>query len=88
LGLGSGEELGGGEVAEGLVGAGGIVGRFPGAEFGVQGGKGEVGGGDLVELLAVGSKEEIMLRERRAVVEPVRDGDGLPNPQLPGRSHG
>ena len=53
LGLGSGEELGGGEVAEGLVGADGIVGMLPGAEFRVQGGKGEVGGGDLLELLGM-----------------------------------
>ena len=47
------QELGGGEVAEGLVGADGMVGMLPGAEFSVQGGQGEVGGGDLVELLGV-----------------------------------
>ena len=33
LGLGLGEELGGGKVAEGLVGANGVVGVLPGAEF-------------------------------------------------------
>ena len=53
VGLGLGEERGGGEVAEGLVGADGMVGMLPGAEFSVQGGQGEVGGGDLVELLGV-----------------------------------
>jgi hypothetical protein len=53
LGLGSGEELGAGEVAEGLVGADGIAGMLPGPEFSAQGSRGEFGGGDLRELLGV-----------------------------------
>ena len=32
-----------------------MVGMLPGAEFSVQGGQGEVGGGDLIELLGVGT---------------------------------
>ena len=53
LGLGWGEELGGGEVAEGLVGADGMVGMLPGLEFAIQGGDFESTGGDLIELLGV-----------------------------------
>jgi len=46
-----GEELGGGKVAEGLVGADGVVDVLPGAQFRVQDGEFEAGGGDLIELL-------------------------------------
>jgi len=53
MGLGSGEELGRGEVAEGLMGADGMVGMLPGAEFSLQEGQGEMGPGDLVQLLGV-----------------------------------
>ena len=50
-----GEELGGGEVAEGLMGADGIIGMFPGAEFTIQGGEFESGRGDFIKFLGRGT---------------------------------
>ena len=50
-----GKEREWGEVAEGLVGADGVVGPFPGSEFLVQGGDGERTREDFLELLGRGS---------------------------------
>ena len=55
LSLPSGEELGGGEIAEGLVRPDGVVSALPGHELAVQGGDLQGEGGDLMELLRVGA---------------------------------
>ncbi len=55
LKLGLGKELGWGEIAEGLVRAGGVVGALPSKELAVEGGDLETAGGDLIELLVVGA---------------------------------
>ena len=49
------KELKWGEVAEGLVGADGVVGPFPGPGFLVQGGELERTKEDFIELLRMGS---------------------------------
>jgi len=51
----SGEELGRGEIAEGLVRPDGVVGALPGQELAVQGGGLQEEGGALIELLRVGA---------------------------------
>ena len=50
-----GEELLGSSVAKGLVGADGVVGPLPVLEFLVELGDLERAGGDLIELLRVGT---------------------------------
>ena len=49
------QEFLGGEIAQGLMRADGIVGSFPSFEFTVELGKRERAGGDLMEFLRVGT---------------------------------
>ena len=54
-GVEGGQELGRGEVAEGLVGTDVVVGVFPGQEVIAEAGEGWGGGGTIVEFLAEGA---------------------------------
>ena len=49
------QKLLGGEITQRLMGTDGVVGSFPGLEFAIQLGDRERAGGDLIELLGVGT---------------------------------